>query len=75
MTHQVALSNEAYGALQREKQSAESFSQAVLRLLRAARRAQKDPSRFVARKRRHVLGLAEHLALVEADRDADRAGA
>lgn len=71
MTRQVSLSEDAYSALRREKREAESFSQAVMRLLATARRAEKDPMKFVGRRRRRVIPVEEHLALVEQWRDED----
>lgn len=73
MTKQVALSDEAYAELRREKKPEESFSQAVLRLLRSARLARKDPMAFVGQPRRFTMTMQEHLDMVESDRDRDLA--
>ena len=73
MTRQVALSDEAYAELTREKSPGESFSQAVLRLLRSARLARKDPMAFVHRPHGFVMTPDELLRAIEEDRDADRA--
>lgn len=73
MTHQVALSREAYQALRKAKRAEESFSDAVLRLLQEQRSHQRDPWKFVRAHRRHVLSTEERLAEVETWRDADRA--
>jgi predicted CopG family antitoxin len=72
VTHQVALSREAYQALRKAKRPEESFSDAVLRLLHAHRAAEHDPWKFVRARRRHVRSVEERLAEVEAWRDADR---
>lgn len=72
MTHQVALSREAYQALRKAKQPQESFSDAVLRLLHEHRARERDPWKFVRARRRHLLDTESRLAEVEAWRDADR---
>lgn len=72
MTRQVALSEEAYARLRREKRQHESFSQAVIRLLETARRAKKDPKAFLDHDFKPLLSMEEHLRMVEEDRDRDR---
>lgn len=75
MTKQVAFSNEAYAALKREKQAHESFSDLVVRLMREARIQKKDPMRFANFAHKRAWPVKDHLSLVEALRDHDRADA
>lgn len=75
MTKQVALSEAAYAALRRAKSGSDSFSDTVLRLLREAEAAQRDPFRFASFPHRFRLDATAHLRQVEADRDSDRADA
>lgn len=71
MTHQVALSEPAYAALKRAKRGTESFSDAVLRLLQQAHRAEKDPHQFGKRRHQFRISMQEHLAEAEAGREGE----
>lgn len=72
MTKQVAFSNDAYAALRKEKREGESFSDLVLRLMRDARIATKDPMRFVNHPHQFWVTREEHLKMIEEGREVDR---
>ncbi len=71
MTKQVALSEHAYARLRRQKLPGESFSGAVERLIDHQR---KDAAGFIEAMRgvRRIMSPDEHLAMIEADREASR---
>ncbi len=68
MTHQVALSGDAYTALRKARKSHESFSDAVLRLLQESKVGKKDPTALSRAKLRMTMSVEEHLALIDKER-------
>jgi predicted CopG family antitoxin len=72
MTKQVALSNEAYALLAAAKRDGESFSQLMVRLMREADLAKRDPMHFIRNPPKMRLSAEEHLRLVREMRDAPR---
>lgn len=74
MVKPVSLSDPAFAALRSEKQENESDSDVVLRLVREAQAARKDPWRFVenAPKRERVMSFEEQLEMIERMDEADR---
>ena len=72
MSHQVSLRREAYQALRDAKQPNESFSDAILRILREQRSAKKDPWVFIRGQQTDPSDLEKRLAEVERWRDDDR---
>jgi predicted CopG family antitoxin len=71
MTRQIALSEKAYDRLKRQKLKDESFSDVVERLID---NQLKDPRAFfkAMQKLPWTMTPEEHLAMIEADRDASR---
>lgn len=74
MVKPVSLSDPAFEALREEKQENESDSDVVLRLVREARSARKDPFHFLrtAPGRERALSYEEHLEAIERMDEADR---
>lgn len=74
MVKPVSLSDPAFAALRQEKQENESDSDVVLRLLREAKAARKDPWHFVRTRklRKRIMTPEEHLAFIERMREVDR---
>lgn len=74
MVKPVSLSDPAFEALRSEKQENESDSDVVLRLVREARSARKDPWHFVRTrdKRERRWSPEEHVEILEKMREADR---
>lgn len=74
MVKPVSLSDPAFEALRDEKEEGESDSDVVLRLIREARSARKDPYHFVRSRdsRERALSLEEHEAALEEMDRADR---
>lgn len=72
MVRPVSLSDPAFAALRREKRAGESDSDTVLRLVRQARAAQRDPRRFLRYRPVRALALESHEAAVRRMSEADR---
>lgn len=74
MVRPVSLSDPAFAALREEKKEGESDSDVVLRLVREARSARKDPWHFVRTRklRKRVWTPEEHLQILEKMREVDR---
>lgn len=74
MVKPVSLSDPAFEALREEKKENESDSDVVLRLVREARSARKDPFHFArtAPDRERSLSYEEHLEAIERMDEADR---
>ncbi len=74
MVKPVSLSDPAFEALRSEKQENESDSDVVLRLVREARSARKDPWHFLEsrKKRKRVWSVEEHREILEKMDEADR---
>lgn len=74
MVKPVSLSDPAFEALRSEKQENESDSDVVLRLIREAKAARKDPWHFVRTRehRERIISPEEHLAFLEKMREVDR---
>lgn len=74
MVKPVSLSDPAFEALRDEKRENESDSDVVLRLVREARSARKDPYHFArtAPNRERSLSYEEHLEAIERMDEADR---
>jgi predicted CopG family antitoxin len=77
MVKPVSLSDPAFEALRSEKQDHESDSDVVLRLVREARAARKDPEHFrrSRAKRERAIPVTEHEAALEQMDEADRQAA
>jgi predicted CopG family antitoxin len=73
----VSLSDPAFEALRSEKQDHESDSDVVLRLVREARSARKDPHHFLRSRsqRERAVPVDEHEAALARMHEADRAAA
>lgn len=74
MVKPVSLSDPAFEALRSEKRENESDSDVVLRLIREARTARKDPRHFLRtrKSRRRAVPIAEHERALDEMRAADR---
>lgn len=72
MVRPVSLSDPAFAALRREKRPGESDSDVVLRLVRQARAAERDPRRFLKLRPKRALPAAEHEAMLARMGAADR---
>lgn len=74
MVKPVSLSDPAFEALRSEKQENESDSDVVLRLVREARAARRDPRRFVrnARHRERSMSDEEQTTFLQRMDQADR---
>lgn len=74
MVKPVSLSDPAFAALRKEKQENESDSDVVLRLIREARSARKDPYHFLRTRsqRERVLSHEQHLEAIERMDEASR---
>lgn len=74
MVKPVSLSDPAFEALRSEKRESESDSDVVLRLVREARSARKDPEHFLDTRasRERALAIPEHEDALAEMRDADR---
>lgn len=72
MVKPVSLSDPAFAALRKEKRAGESDSDVVLRLLREARAARKDPLKFLRYRPRSSLSAAEHREFLDRMGEASR---
>lgn len=72
MVKPVSLSDPAFAALRREKREGESDSDVVLRVIREAMRARKDPDRFLDHDPELRWTWEEHLEFLERMDKADR---
>lgn len=72
MVKPVSLSDPAFAALRKEKRPDESDSDVVLRLLAEARRARKDPRRFLRYQPKRTLSPEQHEAFLERTNAASR---
>lgn len=75
MVRPVSLSDPAFAALRQEKREGESDSDTVLRLVRVARAAERDPRRFLRFKPERAMSPDEHEAALRKMDEADRADA
>lgn len=71
MTKPVTLSDRAFQELRREKRAGESDSKTILRLIRQARLAQRDPASFLRHKLQRRVSADEHERLIQESREAD----
>lgn len=72
MVRPVSLSDPAFAALRGEKRSGESDSDTVLRLVRQARAAERDPRRFLKFRPKRALSPERHEAMIRRMDQADR---
>lgn len=72
MVRPVSLSDPAFAALRAEKRPGESDSDVVLRLVRQARAAARDPRKFLKFRPKRALGADEHEAMIHRMDEADR---
>lgn len=72
MVRPVSLSDPAFAALRAEKRAEESDSDVVLRLVRIARAAQRDPRRFLQFRPKRAISVTDHETVLRRMDEADR---
>ena len=72
MTRPVTLSEEAFAAIRGAKRGEESTSDVVLRLIREARSATRDPARILRLRLERAVSARQHRSDVRESRRLDR---